>query len=306
MRNFLKTAALSALLTAQAGASTDQNDVPDIKPGALIHFCEPVNVPTKDKDKDANQGIQWVDIDKLTGDFNASLKQSIPVSAEEISSAKKKEAEKTLETALAEIGPGKLDVLKDRIDEIKLIYVTKPPTASVIDGLNKEVEILAELQKKQSILDTLVTKDKNGVIQVLEIGVYENTVRKTDVLDSFEKLKDEGMVCPAEVIDYTIERRGFPSTSPAGDIDYKQFIASRKKTEEKARETPQKENKKTSATSLADKEEEEIDLSAQFTDTVDEISKAFERLQGNPKKGVVGDADKAIVAYKAYVNSIQE
>ncbi len=280
MRNILKIAALSALVTSQAGAETP-SDIPDLKAGDMIHFCSK---------GDLESGVAI----GLAQGFNTELKNSLIAEPVEVSAAKKSEAEKTFARALEHISDQRLESLGARITALKAIKIEQEPTAALVDGMAKEVDITHDLQDMQDAINTLVTTDKNKVMQVKPVAVSENTVRRTDTTAAFGTLSEKGITCPAEVLDYTVERRGFPSTSEAAAIDFKQFIAGREQPAENIKAPAAPNDAKTPAPTEA--VEEKLDLSAQYIDTLVGILKDHERLQK--------DAERAIKEYKAYIDSI--
>lgn len=278
MSNILQTAALSTFLASSAAA--EDNFVPPLKSGDMIHYCktpEGANI-------DAGAAIA------LAQSFRTELADAIQVSKEEVTAAMKGEATETFTQALGKLTPEQIKTLGEKISLLTKIKIENEPTAELIAGIEREQELRKELEALQEVMRTLVYFDKNKVMHAKPVSASEASVREEDVTDVFGKLAKGGAMCPEDVLDYTIDRRGFPSTFESSVIDFRQFIASREATAAQQPTKPQSEAVKPAS-------EEPVDLNAEFLNGLESILDSYGLLQR--------DAAKAIMVYKAYVDSIQ-
>lgn len=261
MNNTLKTSL--ALLLSSGVAHADTNDIPDLDPISIVHYC-----PT---DKDS---VDFGELISNTREFNERFKDAVDVEPEELVAARKAKAQETLRLALSDLSPEQLATLAAKI---KLLTEIKPGTSTAAD-LKTESDVLAELKSKLATLSTLVTIDRAGVMTIKEVDVTTKTLERADVQKAFSEFAERGIQCTPDVISWVVAKDSFPTISDEG-ANSKEFdafvLASHPKPEVAAQ-----------AATTPKKPDVTVDQNVVFLRNIQTILNQFDTLQKYSQRGI--------------------
>lgn len=271
MNNTLKTS-LAFLLTSGV-ANADTNDIPDLDPSSIVHYC-----PADQEVTDFGQLIS------NTREFNGRFKDAVNVEPEELVAARKAKAQETLRLALSDLSPEQIETLAGKI---KLLTEVKPGTSTAAD-LKAEADVLAELKAKLATLSTLVNIDRAGVMTIKEVDVTAKTLERADVQKAFMEFAERGLPCSPDVISWVVAKDSFPTLSDqdGNSAEFDAFVtALHPKTAPTAAVQPAQ---------AAKKPEASLDQNVVFLRNLQTILNQFDTLQKYSQKG--------ITAYTAYMS----